>query len=418
MDRPDKEDELGRVGLLQIGYTSEWALAKFFPAIFDLGLSEYFNLVGVCGRELNKNEAISRLYSEISNKVQAIQQDKTWRLGNIHSEIRSALTLIDHLSHDRINYYRLPDLPSEGYDAAVIHTSNFTHLNYISELAQTCKHILCEKPLVTVTDENHEADSGELESLEQIIKGCNSGLILMDSEHYSAKTASLAFFRNIGDMVARYGRIKSIEGHLLEIDDHEKIRTRNLLCRQNKTGLLLDVGVHLFAMITSIEGNIGKILDAQYGIFPGRTNSQSYDVETYVNTKFEIHGHLFHDRADGTFTFAKFIKLFEDPLTKDDKRAVVTFVNKEFEETEVYIDFSKGIVTDSNGFLWYTDSSSQEYVNILRQFANAIIRGQAPRTCFEHSMGNLNAIYRVYRDFPIKENIIQKYRGDPLPEHI
>lgn len=415
-----------QIPLWQFAYTSEWALAKFFSVIFNKDLNN-FNLLGISGRANNKDEVRNRLLEEISKRTQNILHGKKWRMDNTITEIESSLEILKKLKNNELDYYSVngnispENLPQQDFLAAAVHTANPLHLRYIQSLVERGKHILCEKPLIVLTDENHQADNRELNKLEELIeKYKDSGIVMMDAEHYSAKIAARTFFENLPKMIGKYGRISRIEGHTYEKDDPEKERTRKMLCRNNRTGLLLDMGVHLFGLITNIEGNIGKISHAEYDIYPGhknetRENCKPYDVETYVKTNFSLEGHLFQDNAQGEFTFAKFIDRFSNPITEDNKTVYITFTKKsktnEDIDTLVTLDIAKGIVKDNHGQNYHSSSSKEEYVNILQDFHNAIIEKNQPRTSFEHSLKNLDAIYRTYRDFPVndKDNLVERY---------
>jgi predicted dehydrogenase len=431
----------------QYGYTAEWALAKFFPALFDYGLLEKFDPVAICGREADKNQVRSRLLEEEIKRINALGEDRSWRKRNTIKETESCLNLYLKLG----NGWNYEDITtgSNGsgadYDAGIIHTANIFHIILLKTLMENGKHILCEKPLVVVTNDKHQADRSKLDELEQLVKNHGTDLILMDAEHYSAKRATITFYERVGDMIAKYGHISKIEGYTIEKDDPSKDRTRKLLSLNNRTGLLLDMGVHLFGIISNIEGKIGAIDHAEYGVYPGKGNISSYDTETAVNTAFNIKGNHFVNSAVGEFTFVKFSDQLKDyyvnilkerigdelaispegKIAEDYKKIKITFEkgqngdckngnhensNQNGKPTVVTIDFRKGTVTDDHisnkDTIWYSTSnpSSEEYVNILNDFYLAIQRHQQPRTNFEHSIQNLDAIFRVYRDFPFRNN--------------
>ncbi len=436
-----------KIRFKQFGYTSEWALAKFFPALFDYGLLEKFELVAICGREADKNQVRDRLLEEKMKRIKVLQNGRDWRVENTIKEIESCFNLYLNFNNGW-NYEDITTgLNGDGadYDAGIIHTANIFHINQLNILMERGKHILCEKPLIVVTNDKHKADRPQLDELEQLVEKYGADLILMDAEHYSAKRATITFYERVGDMIAKYGHISKIEGYTLEKDDPSKDRTKKLLSRNNRTGLLLDMGVHLFGIISNIEGEVGAIGHAEYGTYPGDKNIPSYDTETTVNTAFGIKGNLFSDSAEGEFTFVKFsdrlkghyVKILkekigdeltlspEGKIAEDYKKIKITFENGQNgncengnqnnsdqnrkttrKTTVVTIDFRKGTVTDNQNKVWYSHSepSLEEYVNILNDFYTAIERHQQPRTNFEHSIQNLEAIYRVYRDFPFQKN--------------
>lgn len=431
----------------QFGYTAEWALAKFFPALFDYGLLDKFDPVAICGREADKNQVRSRLLNEKTKRINVLHNGKDWRMENTIKELESCLNLYLKLGNGWNYENTATGLNGSGadYDAGIIHTANIHHIVQLKTLMERGKHILCEKPLIVVTDDKHKADRSQLDKLELLVEKYGTNLILMDAEHYSAKKATITFYERLGDMIANYGLISKIEGYALEKDDPSKDRTRKLLSQDNRTGLLLDMGVHLFGIISNIEGKIGAIDHAKYGVYPGNETIPSYDTETAVNTAFDIKGNHFGNSAVGEFTFVKFSDRLKDhyvrilkerigdelalspegKIAEDYKKIKITFENGQTENHEngnldnsdqngkttekttvVTIDFRKGTVTDNHNKEWYSYSnpSSEEYVNILNDFYLAIQRHQQPRTNFEHSIQNLEAIYRVYRDFPFQNN--------------
>ncbi|MBT4166402.1 hypothetical protein HOE04_05170 [archaeon] len=408
----EEKGDSRKINICQFGYTSEWALAKFFPAVLRNGFSEYFNLKRICGREPTKERVIERLTHGIIRRCNDLLKGKNWRAKNTRTERHSCADLIDLLVDDKVEYSdaskKLDNIPDD-YGAAILFVNNPVHLKYIETLVNKGKHILCEKPIVTVTNKHHEADRTQLDRLEKLVEE-NPELVLMDAEHYSAKKATITFYEKLGEMVADYGRIAGIEAYTYEKDDPKKERTKTLLSRKNQTGLLLDMGVHLFGVISNIGGEVTEINNATYGSHKG------YDVETYVDTSFNVQGNLFHENAKANFTFAKFIDKLKKPIEEDNKQFNIIFENrndkKNILETKVTIDFNKGTVTDSNNKTWYSDSdpATNEYENILKQFYNSIIRKQEPRTSFRRSIQNLDAIHRVYESFPMHKNLLSIYK--------
>ena len=379
----------------------------------------------ICGRELDKDKVRSKLLKKIGDYVSAISRGRSWRIENTLNEMSSCTDLLRRISNG-LEYSLMTDTDNkpnkqnisnicENHSSAIIFTSNPTHIDYIERIGETSKmNILCEKPLCTLTNEYHSVDDSQLKRLEDVVGKKRDELIYMDSEHYSAKKASIIFFERLGDMVSRYGRISSIDACTLEKDDPEKERTRNLLRIRNRTGLLLDMGVHLFGILTGIGGSVNNISSVKYEKYPGHIGCNSYDVETYCDVKFSLGGNFFHENAEGHFEFAKFIdksekyhKIDDFGNVSDSKVFNVKFKNMTLDglvkDTLVTLDFRKGTVTDSTGFKWmsYSSPSDEEYVNILGDFNNAIVNHQTPRTSFENSLKTLKTIFRVYKDFPI-----------------
>jgi len=423
-----EEKNSRKINLLQVCYTSEWALAKFFRAIVVNVTSSYYNLIGVTGRELDKESARDRMINEDDKRNMIMKQRKNWRIENTLAEKDSIRDILRNIGKGITQYFHSEDGDisniNQDYDAAAIFSSNKTHISYIGKFLTLGKHILCEKPIVTVTDENHKADRKQLNELEKIVnetEESNRKLVLMDSEHYSYKPASITFFERVGDMVAKYGKISNITGCTKELDDPERERVRKILCENSRTGILLDMGVHLFGIISNIEGEVGEITGAKYDPYPGhkepgKRECLKYDVETYAKVNFELKGNLFHEDAKGEFEFVKFIDRLKTP-EPEKKQVEVTFVDKDESgkniETIVTVDFASGKVIDNRGEEWhsYSSPSKNEYVNILNEFHNAITRGTEPRTSFRRSIKNLDVIYRTYEKFPVQgSNLTEVYQ--------
>lgn len=425
------EEKQKKISLLQIGCTSEWALAKLFPILFN-GISTHYNLIGICGRESTTNGIIDRFTRERTIREGYKSRGEDRIAINNAAELKSIETILENLQNGRLKYYQATNstpnsvhLPETDYSAVAIFTSNITHLNYIEEAIKQRKHIVCEKPLVVVTDTNHRADRTQLTRLEQMVDSADEDLILMDSEHYSSKPATLAFYEHFQDMLEQYGKISRIQGGSMEVDDPEKTRTRNLLRKDNCTGLLLDVGVHYFGIISNIDGEVKDILDSKYDSF--RDNKTQYNVETYAHNSFTLAGQAFHENATGEFTFAKFIDRFKKENTEnqplrnqDEKKYHVTFEKRNeqgqvIDSTTVTIDFNNKSVTDSKGVDWTKKSkqySKDEYHNILSEFYDCIENHRQPRTNFRNSIKTLDAIYRIHEKFPVfnQENQAEVYR--------
>jgi len=423
-----EEKNSRKINLLQVCYTSEWALAKFFRALVDNVTSSCYNLVGVTGRELDKDLARERMINEDDKRNSIIRQGKNWRIENTLAEKDSIRDILRNISKGVTQYFHSEDGDisniTQEYDAAAIFSSNKNHIDYIRKFITLRKHVLCEKPIVTVTDENHKADRKQLNELEKIVNETeenNRKLVLMDSEHYSYKPASITFFERVGDMVAKYGKISNISGCTKELDDPERERVRKLLCKNSRTGLLLDMGVHLFGIVSNIGGTVGEITDAKYGIYPGhkepgKRECLPYDVETYAKVNFNLKGNLFHEGAKGEFEFVKFIDRLKN-REPEKKQVEVTFTDKDESgkniETIVTVDFASGKVIDNRGVEWYSHSSpsKNEYVNILNEFHKAVTQGTEPRTSFRRSIKNLDAIYRIYEQFPVQgSNLTEVYQ--------
>jgi len=284
-------------------------------------------------------------------------------------------------------------------DIVSIFSPNALHTDYSEDAIYHKKHILCEKPLCVVTDIDGKASGRDLDTLIRLNEERESkGLIFMDAEHYSSKSASKIFFDNIGEIVGRYGKITEVRGYLEEKDNPDKSRTRKLLCRQNQTGLLLDTGVHLLSMITGIGGELRGIENAVYGMHP------DYNVETKADVDLNASGEFFEGNVPVHLKIGKFINLYEEPRDGEKKQIEFDF-EKDGVTNTLVVDFKTGEVRYSNGEELVENPiyeySNIEYVNVLNELYDCINNQREPRTSATNSIKILDAIHRCYRDFPV-----------------
>jgi predicted dehydrogenase len=384
-----------KIRLVQVAYKSEWALAKFFQALQDEEIAKKFELIAICGRESTKEKTINSLELAIKERVTMISKEK-FRSINREKEIDSAVGLMKQLAKDQIQYYPVngnQTLPHEIYknnfDALVIHSKNITHLGYIFDGIKHGKHILCEKPLVTVLDARGRPKIKDLEELTDITNNIKE-LTLMDAEHYSYKQASLIFYENIQELLGG-SKIKKIEGCIKERDDPDFGRTKDVLQAQNETGLLTDTCVHLLAFISNLNGK-PMPTGIKYGIYP------KYDVETYIETDYKIEGDspYFTKDATANLTVGKFIDKFKIPEIDESKFIKFTLED----ESQIIINFREGSVK-KNGveYDFRYSISNNEYVNILNHFNTAIRNNQKPLTDFKKSINTLQSIYDTHKSF-------------------
>lgn len=396
-----------------IAYTSEWMQYQLLEALFNTSDTKgKFNLSWIAGGESSLEGAEKRILEEVIEKSKELKEtigtDKEWRVKNTTQEARNLLSLLDKLNNGAVKYVQMnrrgSDLPLHAYDevdGVAVFTPNAMHLNYIEDALRLGKHVLCEKPLVVVTDSYGRADRRKLDRLVELndIRGKN-GAIVIDAEHYSYKVPSKIFFDNINEMVSKYGSIIRVNGYLEEKDNPEKDRTRKLLCRENQTGLVLDTGVHLLSLITGIGGTFGDIISATYGMFSG------YDVETSAHIRLHASGAVFSDNSVVTLSLGKFIDHYRQQKTEETKKVEFVF-EKEGSETTVVVDYKKGTVSDSTGFAWdgHHKYNTIEYVNILNELYECIAEKRKPRTGISNSITILDAIYRMYKQFPVEQHI-------------
>ncbi len=406
-----------KIRIAQVAYDSEWALAKFFMAMFNGdGIQDRFELACVCGLPASKTDALKNLRSSLNDRILSLSRSPggSAQKGN---EIDSLLELIDKLQNQNINYYPVYDnltLPEEVYqncDAIIIHSINPSHLWYAEDAVKHDKHVICEKPVVPMLNSRGLADDTAITKLEELTaEAFRKGLVVMDAEHYSYKVPAIVFFENLADILDRQ-KIVAVEGAIKEFDDPGSLRTGTIINPRNQTGILGDTGVHLVSFISSLGGKIATT-KAKYDLYQG------YFVDTYDEVEFEIKnavGNNFSSQSRGRFAVAKFIDRFEK--TEEESK----FIQLELEDgSKVRIDFREGKLfkTFPDGkvreYVSQWNLGRNEYVNILHHFYAKVINGQQPRTSFNNSITGLRALHEMYSfyDMPSAKdkNRVRVYR--------
>jgi len=266
-----------------------------------------------------------------------------------------------------------------------------------------------EKPTCVVLDKNGEANSDQLNRLEEIAAKDSGQFVFMDAEHYSYKPVSMNFYRNI-ETLLRGREIVGARGRIIEHDDPNKIRVRNLLKKSSQTGLLTDTGVHLLSFVSNLGYN-AKPKEAKHNIFPG------YDVETGSRASYEI---LSCSETKKRFVregarFELHIEKFGQHSTSPEAKEMMFILS---DGTSLVLDFTRkdGAIIERN---YSTDglvgaevihpltrgASSSEYVNILNEFKAAIGDfSKKPLTDYRNSIRTMNALYQTYKVFPVTDS--------------
>lgn len=379
----------------QVAYNAEWALAKFFSALREDGISERFLLKSVCGLEKDYREAIKSLEIGIRMREELLEQEG-WRTRQRNEEIKSANELIRRLNNSDIEYIRVNEdngLPVRVYnssDAVVIHSSNVFHLPYIIDAINNGVNVICEKPLIPVIDENGKPNRDSLNSLEDIVANADPSLVLMDAEHYSYKIASLIFYENL-ERILNGKKIREINGEIKEIDNPFFWRTQEILSCKNQTGLLGDTMCHLLAFISNLGGE-ARPLKREYAQY--KNNGTKYNIDTYDHVEYYIEeDRYFAGGATADFTVTKFVDRKRTPENQESKYIKLILDDG----SEVVVDFRKGTVKkDDQRVAYRYPLSKNEYVNSLGHFYEAVRNRNSPLTDFRNSIKTLNSIYDSY----------------------
>ncbi len=401
-----------RIPIQQIGYTSEWFLAKFMQALKDPGIVEKFILTGIAGREKNEDDVRVRLL-----KIkEGCKSGSGYASRNSAAMEDSATTILELLEKGTLNYYNvngsshIRKLDRGETSLLYVSSTNPTHINYLEDGATKGYQLLCEKPLVTLLDCMGMASRSELGRLEALV--INRGdTTMIDSEHYSYKRAAKIFYSQLYDIL-KDSKIVSVKAELAEPDNPDKERNKSILSLKSQTGILTDTGVHLLSFVSSLGAQASPIPETvRYGVFPG------YDVETSVEANYTLSPQTNQARRcfDDSATMQISIEKFSENTKRETKKSK-RILFKLTDDSEVELDLDKGTVIkkiDGKKIREYTtiDPSSNEYIPILEETYRAITdKNFVPRTDFKNSIRTLNAVFQTYNCAPIKSNTSLPYQ--------
>jgi predicted dehydrogenase len=394
------------IPVVQVGYKSEWALARFFEALKNPDIANKFKLETICGRENNTNDAVNALDDRIKSISSAISAG-IWRANQRGTEKENAEFLMAQLTTNKLKYCRVRKnnkLPSEAYpkeniQALILHSLNITHASYIKDGFENQCNVLCEKPLTTVVDIDGNPDDYALVNLEKIVRNFGGNLVLMDAEHYSYKKPSLIFYEKLNELLkdknGNIRKIEKIEGEIKEIDNPDWKRTRDILSfSNNQTGLIGDTMCHLLAFISNLGGRAVPE-EREYDLYDG------YDADTYNQVSYKIVNsdllkNYFSPNAEAKFTVAKFIHKIKgnDEKTSESKYIKFTLDDK----SEIFLDFKNGTISKDGKDLTYFRYAinKNEYVNVMNEFYEAILDKRKALTDYRSSINTLQASYETY----------------------
>ncbi|HRZ86028.1 MAG TPA: Gfo/Idh/MocA family oxidoreductase [Candidatus Paceibacterota bacterium] len=436
-----------KLNISQVGYKSEWALAKFFDAYFnDNEIKGKFNLKYICGRQ-RKKIAIDQLMDGLEGKLEILFENPTWRAGNRKKEVKSIIGIIRRLNNNGFKYsqtienkeeckkYSLEEKVYDKSDAIIVQSANLAHLDYINDAISHEKSVLCEKPLIPVI-ENGKPTKKYINELKKIAnkneRKDKDIKILMDAEHYSYKKSSLAFYENLDEILTGKDgeklKIKEIVGEGIEIDDPSHWRTQEILnFEKSGSGLMGDTLCHFLAFVSNLGGKaIAK--NREYDMYEGEKEGKriKYNADTYDHVVFNVQNRknkvensiaidskrdYFTEECTANFTVAKFIDKTNRNINKENhEKKESKFIKFLLNDgSEVIVDFITGEVTkntikqDQKSYKAKEGTSNNEYVNILNRFYDSIKTGKRPITDFKNSIETMNSIYEAY-NLPEEQN--------------
>tara|TARA_Y100000310_G_scaffold167856_1_gene167829 strand:+ start:37041 stop:38327 length:1287 start_codon:yes stop_codon:yes gene_type:complete len=416
-----------KFGLL--GYRTEWTLEKALTAFYEHNeITGIADLQKVAGLEKDSLEAMVELSNAIEERNTAIRDSyisgTNWRRDSTRQGIINATRLQEDIEHRVIEYFQVNTTPSfsldstfyRDIDAAIVITPNPSHVDLIENAIHNGVHVMFEKPATPLLDSNGLLTRAGLDRLINVsIEAGKLDLLGKCTEHYSHKVAPLVFFDRIDDYVAQYGRITRVDSKVLELDEPTKPRTQSVLSRDNGTGILLDTGVHPLSILVNLGAQFEDVLDADYGVFegvdPATGDPIKYDVDTYAKVDFTLEGSQYFDSAaTGTIEQGKFIDHFRKPKQVEEKYIDFTFTKGD-NETVVKVSLSKPTIwLNGKQEDLVSGYSSNEYVNALADFSNAMNTGTQPITNFPDSIAVLEVIAQAYQRFPIADNTKPIYK--------
>lgn len=429
---------MNSIRLTEIAYSSEWFLAKLYPALKHEEIKNLFELVSVGGRQKNIQAVLKRIeeIKKLKEKERVGESDYAKR--NNSAETQSLDSIETRLRENTLDYFPFESqeedviLPTEMFeksDAIYICTNNATHASIIEIARKMRKPILCEKPLCVLLglrENKGKADRTQLSLLEKMAQNLYGDEVIVDAEHYSYKPSSMNFYQNIEKLL--HGRqIVEIHGEIIEHDSPAKDRVIKLLNQESRTGLLTDTGVHLLSFVSNL-GYLSKPIAAEHGMFNGICKETcqkiSYNVETATKATYELsadeetkneyirNGAKFHLTVEKFGQYSGMVKSKKIDLTlSDGSTLTIDFDNKTGNLSENR-DSPDGLVGTIISHPLTPGISSSEYVNILKEFEKTIRNpNQRALTDFRNSLRTMKAIYETYTTTPIidKNNITLKY---------
>jgi len=379
----------------QIACKSEWALARFFDAIF-YSLSDRFELTTICDVE---HEPYGAINGAIKNRIEDIRLN-AWRSEQRLKEIKSLADILCSLGQKEIDYKQVNGnctLPKEVYDncdMVVIHSPNTTHLNYAEDALNHGKNVVCEKPLCSLL---RDKDRGNLNKLEELVNQAEEKkLQFLDAEHYSYKKQSMIFYDKAEELIKDGWTVTRVSGEIAEIDNPELERTKSVLSKKNGTGLLLDTGVHLMSFMSS--------LGAEYENAKAKFGYKGYDVDTFCDFGFNLTGRRFNRRAE--LRVVKFIdklsdrKEYEDSNGNVKESKYIEFIFSRNGETATLKANWTGKKVEFNGQELQGDYHENECVNFFNHIDKC-------RTSARNSLKNLKVISELYQK--IDSSVVSVY---------
>ncbi len=423
------------IRLTEIAYSSEWFLAKLYPALKHDEIKDLFQLVSVGGRQKDVQSVLERIAEIKKLKEKEKAEESNYAKRNNSAETQSLDSIETRLRENTLDYFPfeshgeevvLPTKMFENSDAIYICTTNVTHPGTISEAIKAKKPILCEKPVCIVLGKDGIADNNQLSRLENIAQTLYSDAIIIDAEHYSYKPSSMNFYRNI-EKILNGREVVEIRGEIIEHDSPAKDRVVKLLSQESRTGLLTDTGVHLLSFASNL-GYRATPIKAEHGMFHGKCQESDkeirYNTETATKATYELNadtetpnryirnGTMFYLTVEKFGQYSGMTKSKKLNLNlSDGSTLTINFDDKNGNLSETR-DSPDGLVGTIITHPLTPGINSSEYVNILKEFERTIRNpNQRALTDFKNSLRTMKAIYETYIKAPIidQNNITLKY---------
>jgi len=388
----DLTNLLEKTKIFWAGPTSTWGLKKFLKTMQDPYIGSLFELSGVIGRKTVEEDAKS-IKEKSEKDVSGLNFSKSILNGDI-----------PHYKYETINgETQIPEVIFDTPLGSIYICSNNTrHLDQISYSARRGIHTLFEKPACVVLDEQGMAYDGQIKQLEALVE-TNPQVVIMDAEHYAYKALSQWFHKEFTKTLGNR-KISHMNATIIEKDNADCQRNKNMFAIGERTGLMTDVGVHALSYITNQNAKVTPQKDnIFYGFYPG------YETETFVRAKYDIfpeRNSPFANDAIASIAIEKFTQKRKEPEKTrpfdSDKRITFTLTDK----SQVELNFNDGTaytISPSGNRTAITNTnkySQNEYINSLKEFNDSIRTGNAPLTDIRNSLKTMHAIYDTYKVAP------------------
>ncbi|MBS3056591.1 MAG: Gfo/Idh/MocA family oxidoreductase [Candidatus Aenigmarchaeota archaeon] len=303
---------------------------------------------------------------------------------NALSHLPASVNLAQRIKSDNVKYYTIEDFNDsrlDEIDAVYIASTNDTQRLYAEKALnrQNPKHVICEKPLVSVLS--------DIEGM-AFLDETHPEVVCMETAHYLYKGACIELGKRLPQYLKSTGRrIISVEGYIREGKERDIIgysadgkpvymnRLRDTILRKDAGGgLLRDTGTYLISLVYATGAEINEVRDVRFYNY----DESAFDTETACEMDFRISGNGFDDNCITHIEVAKFL----------DEKTKLFRITFDKGEGDITVNFDENkIVYRSNGHEHSVyEGKEKAYYNMLGHFLECVKQDLEPATPFSSSV--------------------------------